>query len=86
MSQALNTLSVKDGQILPVHRVPQKILQQELNKLDATAANRVANDDPAPGPFGSATMLYNVKTLEKIIVGDRHDSNRVNRDGPSCTC
>ncbi|MEM6780231.1 MAG: hypothetical protein AAF569_00035 [Pseudomonadota bacterium] len=78
----LNNLPIGQEGILPVHLVPQKLLQIQLNKLDMTAARRVENDEPAPGPFGSAIMLYNTATGEHFLVGDRHDSNLVNRDGP----
>ncbi|MEM9469682.1 MAG: hypothetical protein AAF988_05925 [Pseudomonadota bacterium] len=77
-----NYLPLIQRKTMPVHHVPQGVLQEELNRLDETAAHRVEHDEPAPGPFGSATMLYNVATEEHFIVDDRHDSNRVNRDGP----
>jgi len=78
----LNNLPLIDGEVLPVHLVPQNELQIALNDLDKTSAHRVENDEPAPGPFGSAAMLYNIQTADSFIVGDRYDSNRVNRDGP----
>ncbi len=79
---ALNNLPVRNDLILPVHMVPQTLLQIQLNKLDLTAARRVKEDEPAPGPFGSAIMFYNTATQEHFLLNDRHDSNRVNRDGP----
>jgi tRNA(Arg) A34 adenosine deaminase TadA len=77
-----NDLTVRGGQILPVHQVPQTQLLSFLNAADVCTERRVMEEEPAPGPFGAATHAYNIKTGENHIIGDI-DSNRVNRDGPT---
>ncbi len=79
---AWNNLPVRDDGILPVHLVPQGQLLFLLDAVDMTAARRVQEDEPAPGPFGAATYVYHTGTGQARLIGDM-DSNRVNRDGPS---